>query len=107
MVKRAGGALLLGVRIDHDSARPVTTQLYIALRDLILSGGIAAGGRLPATRTLALEAGVSRTTVIEAFDRLAAEGIVESRVGAGTYVARVLDAARPRPAAAPDEGGPA
>jgi len=99
MVKRAGGALLLGVRIDHDSPRPVTTQLYVALRELILSGGVAAGARLPATRTLAKEAGVSRTTVIEAFDRLAAEGLVESRVGAGTYVAKVLDAARPRPAA--------
>lgn len=100
MVKRAGGALLLGVRIDHDAARPVTTQLYIALRDLILSGGVAAGARLPATRTLASEAGVSRTTVIEAFDRLAAEGLVESRVGAGTYVAQVLEAARPKPVAA-------
>lgn len=98
MVKRAGGALLLGVRIDHDSARPVTTQLYVALRELILAGGVAAGARLPATRTLAKETGVSRTTVIEAFDRLVAEGLVESRVGAGTYVAKVLDAARPRPA---------
>jgi GntR family transcriptional regulator/MocR family aminotransferase len=99
MVKRAGGALLLGVRIEHDSPRPVTTQLYVALRDLILSGGVAAGARLPATRTLAREVGVSRTTVIEAFDRLAAEGLVESRVGAGTYVAKVLDAARPKPVA--------
>jgi len=100
MVKRAGGALLLGVRIDHAAARPVATQLYAALRELILAGGIGAGARLPATRTLAREAGVSRTTVIEAFDRLAAEGLIESRVGAGTYVAKALDAARPKPAAA-------
>jgi GntR family transcriptional regulator/MocR family aminotransferase len=42
MVKRAGGALLLSVRIDHESSRPVSTQLYVILRDLILSGGVTA-----------------------------------------------------------------
>lgn len=97
MVKRAGGALLLSVRIDHDSPRPVSTQLHVLLRELILSGSVAAGDRLPASRTLARELGLSRTTVIEAFDRLTAEGLIESRVGAGTYVSRVLDADRPRP----------
>ena len=99
MVKRAGGALLLSVTIDRASARPVSTQLYVILRDLILSGGFAAGERLPASRTLARDLGVSRTTVIEAFDRLTAEGLIDSRVGAGTYVARALDARRPRPVA--------
>jgi GntR family transcriptional regulator/MocR family aminotransferase len=101
MVKRAGGALLLSVAIDHASPRPVTTQLYLALREMMLAGGIAAGERLPATRTLARELGLSRTTVIEAFDRLTAEGLIEPRVGAGTYVSRALDAERPRPAPAP------
>ncbi len=98
MVKRAGGALLLSLRIDHEADRPVSTQLYVALRDLILSGGFAAGGRLPATRTLARELHVSRTTVIEAFDRLGSEGLLESRVGAGTYVTKALEAAPPKPA---------
>lgn len=74
MVKRAGGALLLSIEIDHASPRPVGTQLYSALRELMLSGAIAGGERLPATRTLANELGVSRTTVIHAFDRLIAEG---------------------------------
>jgi len=100
MVKRAGGALVLAVRIDHASSRPVSTQLYVALRDLILAGGLAAGERLPATRTLAADLALSRTTVIEAFDRLTAEGLVESRVGAGTFVSTALRAARPRPTAA-------
>jgi GntR family transcriptional regulator/MocR family aminotransferase len=99
MVKRAGGALLLAVRIDHASPRPVSTQLYVILRDLILSGGVASGERLPASRTLARDLAVSRTTVIDAFDRLTAEGLIESRVGAGTYVARALEADRPKPAA--------
>jgi len=96
MVKRAGGALLLSITIDPDSPRPVSTQLYVALRDLILAGGFAVGERLPASRTLALELGLSRTTVIDAFDRLTAEGLIESRVGAGAYVSQALQGERPR-----------
>jgi len=96
MVKRAGGALLLSIAIDHESARPISTQLYAALRDLMLSGAIAAGQRLPASRTLARDLGLSRTTVIDAFDRLIAEGLVESRVGSGTFVSDVLSRERPR-----------
>src|SRR5579862_3237252 len=97
MVKRAGGALLLAVRIDPQSSRPLGTQLYVILRDLILSGGFAAHDRLPATRTLATQLKLSRTTVIEAYDRLTAEGLIESRVGAGTYVSKALETERPRP----------
>lgn len=63
----------------------------MALRDIILSGGLRPGERLPATRTLAQETGVSRTTVIDAVDRLVAEGMVESRIGAGTFVSETLD----------------
>jgi GntR family transcriptional regulator/MocR family aminotransferase len=97
MVKRAGGALLLAVRIDRESSRPVGTQLYVALRELILSGAFAAGDRLPASRTLARDLALSRTTVIDAFDRLLAEGLIRSRVGSGTYVSDALNADRPRP----------
>lgn len=97
MVKRAGGALLLAVEIDHASPRPVSTQLYVALRELVLSGGLAASERLPATRTLARDLGLSRTTVIDAFERLLAEGLIESRVGAGTFVSEALKSERPQP----------
>lgn len=103
MVKRAGGALLLSMRLEHGSSRPVSTQLHVGLRELILSGTIAPGQRLPASRTLARDLAVSRTTVIEAFDRLTAEGLIESRVGAGTYVTRALEAPRPMASAAPPE----
>lgn len=61
-------------------------QLYLALRDLILSGHLRPRERLPATRVLSRELNVSRTTVIEAMDRLIAEGMLVSRVGAGTFV---------------------
>ena len=97
MVKRAGGALLLSVTIDHQSPRSISSQLHGALRDLILAGGIGVGERLPASRTLARELGLSRTTVIEAFDRLTAEGLIESRIGAGAFVSAALELPRPRP----------
>lgn len=96
MVKRAGGALLASIAIDPKSPRSVSAQLHHALREIILAGGVAVGERLPASRTLAQELGVSRTTVIEAFDRLTAEGLIEARVGAGAFVSQALETERPR-----------
>jgi len=93
MVKRAGGALLQAVKVDPSSPRPLATQIANGVRDIILAGALRAGDRLPATRTLASELGVSRTTMVEVFERLVAEGLVESRTGAGTFVSRALDAA--------------
>lgn len=97
MVKRAGGSLLLSVQIDHAAPQPVSTQLCMALRELILTGGFQPGERLPASRTLAKDLGLSRTTVIEVFDRLTAEGLVESRTGSGTFISAALAANRPMP----------
>lgn len=94
MVKRAAGALLLSIEIDRGSRRSLSSQLYVTLRDLILSGGIASGERLPATRTLAREMRLSRTIVVDAFERLAAEGLIEARVGAGTRVSTLPGMAR-------------
>ncbi|SMF80792.1 transcriptional regulator, GntR family [Tistlia consotensis] len=105
MVKTSGGALLLSLKLDQDSAKPLSTQLCVALRELILSGALRAGDRLPASRTVARDLGVSRTTVIEAFARLQAEGLIEARVGAGSYVSQVLEGRRPSPAVAPAEPG--
>ena len=104
MVKRAAGALLLSLELEQGAGKSVGTQLYIALRDLILAGSLAPGNRLPATRTLARELGISRTTVVVAYERLTAEDLTESRVGAGTFVSRVLDGNRPEPAVPPTGG---
>lgn len=98
MVKRSGGALLPNVAIDHEAPVAIATQLHVALRDLILAGTVAHGTRLPATRILARDLGVSRTTVIEAFDRLKLDGIVASHVGVGTVVSAALDLERPHAA---------
>src|SRR5262249_48888401 len=69
---------------------PLYRQLYDALRTAILGGQLRPGARLPATRTLALELGLSRTTVVSAMQQLLAEGYVNGRVGSGTYVADTL-----------------
>lgn len=96
-MKQQAGALLSSIRIDRAAPKKVSVQLYMALRDIILSGGLSAGDRLPASRILAREIGVSRTTVIDAVERLVAEGMLVSRVGAGTYVSDILEHQRPVP----------
>lgn len=69
---------------------PAYRRLYEQIRSGILAGQLAPGTRLPTSRSLALDAGVSRNTVLAAFDQLRAEGYLEGRRGSGTYVSRVL-----------------
>ena len=78
------------VALDRASEVPLHRQLYDALRRAILEGRHPAGARLPSTRTLADELGVSRGTAVVAFKQLVAEGYVEGSVGAGTRVASSL-----------------
>ena len=76
--------------LDRSSPEALHRQLYGRLREAVLSGRLAAGTRLPSTRTLAAELGVSRNTVTGAFLPLLSEGYLEGRVGSGTYVSRSL-----------------
>lgn len=64
-------------------------ELYQALRERILDGRMASRMRLPASRELAETLGVSRNTVVRAYDQLYAEGYVDGRIGDGTYVAEL------------------
>lgn len=80
----------LALHLDRRSSVPLQRQLYEEIRTAILAGRVAPGARLPATRVLAADAGVSRNTVSGAFDQLLAEGYLESRTGSGTYVAPAL-----------------
>ena len=94
---------LTGIRLDP--ARGLSRQLYQALRERILDGRLGGRTRLPASRDLAGLLGVSRNTVSRAFDQLYAEGYIEGRVGAGTFVA---DLREPSPRSAADSPpGPA
>ncbi len=61
-------------------------QLYTRLREAMLSGALRGGERLPSTRDLAEQLGISRTVVLTAYDQLLAEGFAEGRTGSGTYV---------------------
>ncbi len=76
------------VKLDGDG--PLTRRVYRGLRCAILEGRLAAGERLPSTRTLATELGVSRNVVVIAFEHLMAEGYIEGRTGSGTFVAGTL-----------------
>lgn len=69
-----------------------TSALFDQLRDAIVSGRLATGDRLPPTRDIATQLGVSRTTVTTVYGRLAAEGYIEGRAGAGSYVSAGVSA---------------
>lgn len=88
MPKRAGTiALTLPPR---DPATPAYRWLSDALRTAILEGRFRPGVRLPATRDLAAPYGLSRGTIVSAFEQLRSEGYITGRVGSGTYVNRIL-----------------
>jgi GntR family transcriptional regulator / MocR family aminotransferase len=89
---------MLGIVLDRSLPRSLGSQLCDALRELMLSGKLAGGSRLPSTRELARELGISRTLVLEAFEQLEAEGYIEGRTGAGSFVA---EGAAPRRASGP------
>src|SRR3984893_10806758 len=77
----------LFVELDRATRRPLRAQLEDELRDAVRSGRLAAHARLPATRALASDLGVSRRLVVDAYAQLLAEGYLVARGGAGTYVA--------------------
>ena len=83
---------MIRIIIDRDNPESGYKQVYRQLRETILAGQPAPGARLPSTRTLAREVGVARITIARAYEQLTAEGFIESRVGAGTYVAAELPA---------------
>jgi len=74
---------------------PLFRQVYVGLRQGILSGVFRAGERLPSTRDLAEQLDISRTVVVLAYEQLLAEGFVVGRAGAGTYVSTGLGTNRP------------
>src|SRR5579864_3656160 len=74
----------------REPGQPAGRWLVAGVRAAILEGRLRPGARLPSTRDLARHHGLSRGTVVSAFEQLAAEGYVEARVGSGTRVTAVL-----------------
>jgi GntR family transcriptional regulator/MocR family aminotransferase len=83
------------IEIDRASGLPLHEQLESLVRERIRSGRLSAGTRLPSTRALAVELGVSRGVVSEAYGQLAAEGYLTTKQGAAVRVARAVGAAAP------------
>jgi GntR family transcriptional regulator/MocR family aminotransferase len=89
------------IRLDRESAEPLYQQLYRQIRDELKSGSFTDGmTRLPSSRALAVDLGISRLTVKLAFSKLHAEGYLRSQARSGTFVAQplpetFLNAARP------------
>ncbi len=81
--------------IELDRRQGLSRQLYQALRLRVLDGRLASGTRLPASRDLAAALGISRNSVVRAYDQLYAEGFIEGRVGDGTYVAQLPETRLP------------
>jgi DNA-binding transcriptional MocR family regulator len=91
------------VALDRASVVPIYRQLYERLREQILTGALPEGARLPPERVLAERLGVNRSTVVHGYRELAADGLIEQRVGSGSRVAALSGTGfrdgRPEPAA--------
>lgn len=74
------------IHLDRNSSLALYTQISDYLQRLIASGDLAPGSRLPSSRELATSTGVSRITVENAYSELEARGLVDRRMGSGTYV---------------------
>ena len=83
-------AAALALSIDRQRTGSIAVQLGQQLRELILSGRMRRLARLPSSRALAIDLGISRATVVHAYEQLASEGYVEGRHGAGMFVSAAL-----------------
>lgn len=89
----------LVIDLDRTGAVALHRQIEASIRERIRSGALPAGIALPPTRALALELGVTRGVLVEAYAQLVAEGYLTSRSGAYTQVS-------PAPTALPPTAAP-
>ncbi|KGQ19539.1 Transcriptional regulator [Lysobacter dokdonensis DS-58] len=88
------------MHLQLDGRGPLHAQLTRALKTALAGGRLGQGSRLPPTRALARDLGLSRNTVLTAYEQLRAEGFMAARVGSGSFVAAPLmaEAANDAPA---------
>ena len=83
-------AATLELGIDRNEAEAFQSQIARQVRELVLSGRLKPGAKLPSSRALSDQLGVARATVVEAYEQLLGEGYLETRLGSGTTVAAEL-----------------
>ena len=105
-IEWSGLSPALLIRLDRDSGQPLRAQLEDHLREAIRGGRLPGGERLPSSRELARELGVSRGLVQDCYHQLLAEGYLTSRTGSATRVAQFASA-QPPPSPAPAPPRPA
>lgn len=90
----------------HRATGNQAQRVHDGLRSAILDGRLTAGLRLPSSRALADQLGISRNIVVAAYEQLAGDGLIDTRRGAGTYVTSLLPAPRRQPEASTFEAEP-
>jgi GntR family transcriptional regulator/MocR family aminotransferase len=78
------------IAVDRKAAKPLHKQIYDGFLSVIVGGNMRPGQRVPSSRTLSIELGISRIPVLNAYAQLLAEGYFESRKGAGTFISESL-----------------
>src|SRR5579872_267033 len=89
-MKKVASGILPILAVDRQNSKALHKQVYEEFRLAILQGRLRPRQRIPSTRVLAKELGISRFPVLNAYAQLMAEGYFESRVGAGTAVSSLL-----------------
>src|SRR6516165_9285176 len=97
---------LIAMTQDAQAPERITQRICEAIKGQIASGLLGPGARLPSTRSLAAEWGISRTTVTSAYEQLSAEGYLETRQGARTQVAQALGRAWAEPGQSATQAAP-
>ncbi len=75
------------IRIESSSGVPITRQIVDQIRSRCASGFLKPGERMPSVRELAQQLAVNQNTILRAYERATAEGLLEMRHGEGTFVA--------------------
>jgi len=83
-------ALMPVIAVDRRASSPLHRQIYDGFRTAIVHGNLRPGQRVPSSRTLSVDLGISRIPVLNAYAQLLAEGYFEGRKGAGTFVSESL-----------------
>jgi GntR family transcriptional regulator/MocR family aminotransferase len=89
-MKKVPSGITPVIQVQKRAPKSLYRQVYEGYRKAIVDGSLRTGQRVPSTRVLALELGISRMPVLNAYAQLLAEGYFESRVGSGTVVSRSL-----------------